>query len=543
MNTISQIIERITSQKQLPSRWPNDVTAESLKLSENTEFCKKQYRDLCSLAFITIDDETARDFDDAVFCTSDHNQWKLYVAIADVASYVLPGSAIDREAARRGNSTYFCCSVIPMLPEILSNDICSLKPDHKRRCIVCEMDIDCNGKIINFSFYHAVIKSHARLTYNAATELINGAGSSCDPQVLKNIDNLSNLFDALVKARIRRNTMEGISREYRFVLNQTQTGASDVVLQKQDDAHKLIEECMIAANISAAEFILTHRKNAIFRIQSVPQEDKIRQFRNLTASEEISLSGGYNPTTTDINNYIKSTSRQSNAAGLHSILARLQEKAVYSTENEGHYALALHSYVHFTSPIRRYADLVTHRIIKICIAEDLKNNQSQTESPAPAQEKGSVFSFFSIFKSHKPQKIPQPVVKNDIHITGAHLYSKNELASIANHCTETEISSKEAVRESEKWLISTYMQDKIGQIYNATVTNVKSFGLFIMTDDREIEGFIYVGTLGTERFSLNSANNSLVGQNTSTRFYCGQRLAVKLAAVDINEGKIRFVPA
>ncbi len=542
MSNINQITERIIAKNQLPSRWPENVKAESLNISQDTNFSRDLYRDLSSLPFITVDDETARDFDDAVLCTVDKNTWKLYVAIADVASYVPPSSAIDKEAERRGNSTYFCNAVIPMLPEILSNDICSLLTNSKRRCIVCEMDIDDNGRITGFCFYHAIIKSHARMTYTDTTRLLNGVGSCSDPQVLKNIHNLSNLFDALIKARIRRNTLEGFNKEYKFVLNSSLTKANDVILQKQDDAHKLIEECMIAANISAARFIESHNENAIFRTQSAPSEDKIRQFRNSTMSEEVALEGGYNPTTADINNYVKSTVKQGNAAGLLSILAKLQEKAVYSQKNEGHYALALSSYIHFTSPIRRYADLVTHRIIKKCIAKDLKNQADKSVKSAEKHEHGSVFSIFRGLMQARQRKKSDSVRNNDIQIYGARQYTKEELSAIAKHCTETEISSKESVRESEKWLISTYMQDKIGQVFNATVINVKSFGLFVMTDDKEIEGFIYVGTLGAERFNLNYTNNCLIGQNTSTRFYCGQRLTVKLVAVDTNEGKLRFIP-
>ena len=451
--------------------------------------------DLRELPLVTIDGETARDFDDAVFCEPQGKGWRLVVAIADVSFYVKPGEPLDKDAYERGNSVYFPRRVIPMLPEALSNGLCSLNPDVERLCMVCDMQIDGQGKIKRYKFYPSVMRSKARMTYTKVHDMIvNPQGETAKEYawLMPHVQNLDNLFRVLLKARERRGAIEFETIETLMMFNEN--GKIDrIVPSSRNDAHRLIEECMLAANVCASDFLKEHHHPALYRIHEGPTLEKLEKLRGFMAEFGFTLGGGDTPHAKDYGKLMSLIKGRPDEQLLQTVLLRSMQQAVYSPDNVGHFGLAYESYTHFTSPIRRYPDLLIHRAIK-AVVEGKK-------------------------------------------------YSAGNWAELGMHCSLTERRADDATRDVEVWLKCFYMQDKVGEVFNGTVAGVTSFGLFVALDEVYVEGLLHVTELGNDYFNFDNMRHEMAGERTGVRYRLGDRLKIKVARVDMETSKIDFVLA
>ena len=452
----------------------------------------KGREDLRSLPLVTIDGETARDFDDAVYAEPAKDGWRLVVAIADVSSYVSSQTALDEEALERGNSVYFPRRVIPMLPEALSNGLCSLNPNVDRLCMVCDMIISEEGKVTSYQFYPSVMNSKARLTYTIVDQILNQNNQELQSehkQVVPHLINLQKVFNILFKQRELRSAIEFDSTETTIIFNDQ--GKIDFIKPVyRNQAHRIIEECMLSANVCAANFLLDNDDNGLFRNHETPTPEKLENLRGFLLEFGLSLSGGDNPTSKDYGALIKKVTGRPDEHLLQTVLLRSMQQAVYSNENKGHFGLAYEAYTHFTSPIRRYPDLIVHRAIK----EKLSKVKSS--------------------------------IKN--------------ISQIAMHCSGTERKADDATRDVEAWLKCYFMQDKVGQIFEGTVAGVTGFGLFVELDDIFIEGLLHVTELGSDYFTYDKQKHAMVGERSSTQYRLGDRLKVKVVRVDLETSKIDF---
>lgn len=495
---------------QIPHDWPHKVLEEIKNFSENvSDEDKLGHKDITNIPLITIDGEDSRDFDDAVYCEPldrEEKGWRLYVAIADVSYYVRPGSALDHEAYNRGNSVYFPDTVVPMLPEVLSNGLCSLNPNVDRLCMVCEMIVSSTGQLESYVFYPGVMHSHARMTYTKIHSIIEGNQALIEEysDIYGDIINLYEMYKVLDKARKHRGAIEFESEEVKFLFNE-QRLVEDICPIVRNESHKLIEECMILANIAAANFIENHKEKTVFRIHPKPDEKKIEFFRNFIAKYGLELEGGSEPSPKDYAKFVSKIEEREDAYVFNLVMLRSLAKAVYSPENCGHFGLALSQYAHFTSPIRRYPDLLLHREIKYLLALDQK----------------------------------QELKGKKTNLGGAH-YEYATLSAYGAHCSETERRADEATYEVSLWLKCQFMQNKIGQTFIGTITNVASFGIFVMLDDWHIDGMIYVGNLGSDYFCYNHEDQVLVGTNTGLRYKIGEKLKVTIDDINMEERKINF---
>jgi len=452
----------------------------------------KGRKDLRGLPLVTIDGETARDFDDAVYAEPVKDGWRLVVAIADVSSYVSPQTSLDEEALERGNSVYFPRRVIPMLPEALSNGLCSLNPNVDRLCMVCDMVISEKGKVTSYEFYSSVMNSKARLTYTIVDQILNKNNKELQSEhdhVVPHLINLQKVFDVLFKQRQLRSAIEFDSTETTIVFNEQ--GKIDFIKPiYRNQAHRIIEECMLSANVCAADFLLDNDGNGLFRNHETPTPEKLENLRGFLLEFGLSLSGGDSPTSKDYGELIKKVTGRPDEHLLQTVLLRSMQQAVYSNENKGHFGLAYEAYTHFTSPIRRYPDLIVHRAIKE------KLSKART------------------------------TIKN--------------INQIAMHCSGTERKADDATRDVEAWLKCYFMQDKVGQIFEGTVAGVTGFGLFVELDDIFIEGLLHVTELGSDYFAYDKQKHAMVGERTSTQYRLGDRLKVKVVRVDLETSKIDF---
>jgi ribonuclease R len=443
-------------------------------------------KDLRELGFVTIDGETARDFDDAVFCKREGKGFRLWVAIADVSHYVRDGDPLDAEARERGTSVYFPRRVIPMLPEKLSNGLCSLNPDVDRLAMVCEMAITPKGEIAQYEFYNAVFRSHARLTYTTVWEKLSSGKAS------ENLKNLYAVFKVLLEERNRRGAIDFETVETRMIFD-PKGKIEKIVAEPRNDAHRLIEECMLAANVSAGNFVAKHEHPVLYRVHDVPAEEKVRVLRDFLAELGLQLPGGEIPRPKDYAQLLERIRKRPDFTLLQTILLRSLKQAVYSPANKGHFGLAFEAYLHFTSPIRRYPDLLVHRVIKALLAK--------------------------------------------------REYSGVDWEALGRHCSETERRADEASRDVENWLKCFYMRDHVGKIFNGTITGVTAFGLFLTLDDYFVDGLVHISELGRDYFQYDATRHALLGERTGKRFRLADRMKVKLARVDLDTRKIDLVPA
>ena len=448
---------------------------------------------VASLPLVTIDGETARDFDDAVYCEPNGKGFRLLVAIADVSHYVQSGDALDQEALNRGNSVYFPRRVIPMLPEELSNGLCSLNPTVDRLCMVCDMQISKAGVIEDYRFYPSVMYSHARLTYTqVAAMLENGEGEEAKQfaHVLPHVRNLHSLFLALLTAREKRGAIDFDSAETQMVFND-QGKIERIVPVVRNDAHRLIEECMLAANACTADFLQKHKHPVLYRVHEGPTPEKLENVREFLKEFGLQLGGGDEPQAGDYSKLLAQVKGRPDAALLQTVMLRSLRQARYCPDNTGHFGLGYEAYTHFTSPIRRYPDLLVHRAIKAVLAG----------------------------KQYTPKE-------------------KWEL--LGDHCSMTERRADDATRDVEAWLKCFYMREHLGSVFNGTISSVTGFGIFVSLDDIYTEGLVHVSELGQDYFHFEAAKHQMLGERTGVRYRLGDRVRVKVVRVDMESTKIDF---
>ena len=441
--------------------------------------------DLRDLPLVTIDGETARDFDDAVFAEKIGRNYRLVVAIADVSHYVRPDDAIDTDAQERSTSVYFPRRVIPMLPENLSNGICSLNPDVERLCMVCDMVITYAGNIKEYRFYPAVMRSHARLTYNQVWDWIS---DDLDHPHKAQIDTLYKLFKILQKKRFERGAMEFESVETQMLFDDNGK-IEKIVPVVRNDAHKLIEECMLAANVCAAEFLMKNKHTALFRNHLGPTPEKLATLREQLGLLGLQLGGGDNPTPKDYAALAEQFKGRPDAELLQVMMLRSMQQAVYEPHCDGHFGLAYEAYAHFTSPIRRYPDLTVHRAIKAVL-----NQQTYT-----------------------PNKSWQ---------------------ALGVHTSFCERRADDASRDVENWLKTYYMRDKVGEIFEGKISGMTNFGLFVTLDGIHIDGLVHISDLGEDYFNFRPEIMAIEGERSGIRFNMGDKVSVRVARADLDTSKI-----
>ena len=449
--------------------------------------------DLRKLPLVTIDGETARDFDDAVFAEPSGDGHRLVVAIADVSFYVRPKDALDLTAYERGNSVYFPRRVIPMLPEALSNGLCSLNPNVDRLCMVCDMQVSAEGQISEYRFYPAVMHSHARLTYTEVAAILEAPqrADSARRPIIPQLQNLEKVFHVFLAARAVRGAIDFASDETRMVFDDR--GKIETILPvERNDAHRLIEECMLAANVCAADYLSSHQHACLYRIHPVPAPERLTMVRDFLGEFGLHLAGGDKPKAADYAELIKKIQGRPDQRLLETVLLRSLQQAQYNPENVGHFGLAYAAYAHFTSPIRRYPDLLVHRAIRA--------------------------------------------------VLGNSTYAPGDWKAIGAHCSLTERRADDATRDVEAWLKCFYMKDRVGEVFSGSVSSVTSFGLFVALDEVYVEGLVHISELGTDYFRYDATRHQLLGERTGMRYRLGDRVRVQLVRVDMETNKIDFVP-
>lgn len=485
--------------------------------------------DLRDIPMVTIDGEDARDFDDAVYCepvkigrVKGH---RLIVAIADVSHYVKPNDALDSDALLRSTSVYFPRRVIPMLPEKLSNGLCSLNPDVDRLTLVCDMVITAQGEVTAYQFYPAVIHSAARFTY---TEVAAILGNTKGPEANKRLSLVPHLlhlyecFQSLLKARHLRGAIDFETTETYIVCNAV--GKIEKILPRtRNDAHKLIEECMLAANVCAADLLAQYKHPGTYRIHASPTKEKLTQVRNFLKQVNLHLGGGDSPTASDYAELMLKVKGRPDAPLLQTMLLRSMQQAVYSPDNIGHFGLSYDAYAHFTSPIRRYPDLLTHRAIKAILlgkkyepkgidASLLNTTISNAARKQQVADKAA--------GKKKPEK--------DLTIWDA----------LGTHCSANERRADEASRDVEAWLKCYFIKNKLGEEFSGTISAVTQFGIFVQLDDIYIEGLVHITELGADYFQFDDARHELRGERTGKRYQLTDRVRVQVSRVDLDARKI-----
>ncbi|TQV67275.1 ribonuclease R [Exilibacterium tricleocarpae] len=500
----------------IPHLWPADVQAEAARLpAEVVAGDKKKRIDLRQLPLVTIDGEDARDFDDAVYCERRKTGgWRLLVAIADVSHYVQVNSALDREAQVRGNSVYFPDHVIPMLPEALSNGLCSLNPDVDRLCMVCEMTISKSGRISGYKFYEGVMHSHARLTYTQVGQVIaerDNSRSGVRKQfhhLLPHLDELHNLYQVLRQAREQRGAIDFETTETRIVFDKTRKIERIVPVQR-NDAHKLIEECMLCANVCAARFLEKHDLLGLYRVHEGPGEEKLNNLREFLGELGLKLGGGSKPAPGDYQTLLQSISDRADAHLIQTVMLRSLSQAVYQPENKGHFGLGYTAYTHFTSPIRRYPDLLTHRAIRHIIRSRKSTDQVERVRGAGVLSKKVIFP-----------------------------YGPEDVLAFGEQSSLTERRADDATRDVVSWLKCEYLQDHVGDVFDGVISAVTGFGLFVELRDLYVDGLVHITNLPHDYYHFEAAQHRLVGDRTRKVFRLGDELVVQVVRVDLDERKV-----
>ena len=479
-------IEIAVRKHHLPHQFTSACLKQTEKIPDHVKPSEYKNRvDLRELPLITIDGETARDFDDAVYAEKIGRNYRLVVAIADVSHYVKPDDDIDVDAQERATSVYFPRRVIPMLPEKLSNGICSLNPNVERLCMVCDMEITYAGNIKSYQFYPAMMRSHARLTYTQAWDWISN--DQTDDPLKKHVLNLYQLYQILFKKRLQRGAMEFDSIETQMVFNK-QGKIERIIPVIRNEAHRLIEECMLAANVCAAEFLHKHKHPALYRNHAGPTSEKLINLREQLGLLGLKLQGGDNPTPKDYALLFQQIKDRPDRQIIEMMMLRSMQQAVYEPNNLGHFGLAYPAYTHFTSPIRRYPDLTIHRAIKAVL------NHCKYEPK-----------------------------------------SWNELGV---WCSQAERKADNASRDVENWLKTYYMRDKIGEVFSGRVSGMANFGLFVTLDEVYIDGMVHISDLGEDYFNYHPELMAIIGERSGLRFKLGDKVTVKVARADLEQSRI-----
>lgn len=484
---------------KLPYIWPDAVLTEIAVLQN--EVPPRAYadrEDIRHLPLVTIDGEDAKDFDDAVYCEARPNGgWRLFVAIADVSYYVAEGSALDAEALNRGNSVYFPGQVIPMLPEILSNGLCSLNPLVDRLCIVCEMSISATGKLTRSRFYPAVMHSKARLTYTSVNNLLQdepyGLRQS-HPELVPHLEELYRLFKVLHAGRVKRGAIEFETTETKVLFGENRK-IEQIVPVQRNDAHRLIEECMLLANVATANFLLKNKIPTLYRIHAGPNTDKLTDLRSFLHEFGLELRGGADPQPADYAALLRKIQGRPDAQLIQTVMLRSLSQAVYSPENSGHFGLAFPAYTHFTSPIRRYPDLLVHRAIRYLVQ----------------YPKSADFG-----------------------------YDSHKMHELGEHCSMTERRADEATREALDWLKCEYMQDRVGEEFEGVISSVVAFGIFVVLTSVYVEGLVHVTSLSSDYYRYDPIRQRLLGERTGKCYRLGDTVRVRIARVSLESKQLDF---
>jgi ribonuclease R len=487
---------------------------------------------------VTIDGEDARDFDDAVYCepakigrAKGPNGWRLLVAIADVSHYVETGSAIDVDAYERATSVYFPRRVIPMLPEKLSNGLCSLNPEVDRLCMVCDMLITATGEIHAYQFYPAVMWSHARLTYTQVAAILantRGPEATRRKELVPHLLNLSDVYRALLKARNARGAVDFETTETQIICDENGR-IEQIVPRVRNDAHRLIEEAMLAANVCSADFIQSNEHAGLYRVHEGPTPEKKEILRNYLKAMGVGATIGEDPHPRDFQKIAELTKERPDAQQIHTMLLRSMQQAIYTPINSGHFGLAFEAYTHFTSPIRRYPDLLVHRVIKAILSKE-RYQLPALPTPGEAHEKLARRLAARVAAPGQKPKKPPAIPSREVQAW--------EAAGL--HCSANERRADEASRDVEAWLKCKYMRDHLGEEYAGVVTAVTTFGIFVTLDAMYVEGLVHITELGGEYYKFDEARQELRGERTGIRYAIGSRLRVQVSRVDLDGRKIDF---
>ncbi len=529
-------IEIAVRKFEVPHQFSAKTLAQSASLPDRIRAVDKRGRiDITDVPLVTIDGEDARDFDDAVYCEpvkqgrgkAAFTGWRLVVAIADVSHYVKPGDAIDDDASERATSVYFPRRVIPMLPEKLSNGLCSLNPNEERLCMVCDMLVTEGGDIHAYQFFPAVMRSHARLTYTeVAAALANTRGAEADrrrdlvPQLL----DLHEVYRALLKCRGTRGAIDFETTETQIICDDNGR-IERIVPRTRTEAHRLIEESMLAANVCAADFIQQHKHPALYRVHEGPTPEKRVALQAYLRSLGIGLALSDEPKTKELQAIAQATKDRVDAAQIHAMLLRSMQQAIYTASNSGHFGLAYEAYTHFTSPIRRYPDLLVHRVIK-ALLHGKRYHPNMPESVKPSA----------------PVALRRPA-KGGVTTVHAAVRSSPETErweAAGAHCSANERRADEASRDVEAWLKCRFMRDHLGEEYSGTASAVTNFGVFVTLDELYVEGLVHITELGGEYFRFDEARAELRGERSGLRYAVGTRVRVQVSRVDLDGRKIDF---
>jgi ribonuclease R len=519
---------------------PHEFSAECLKLVKTLpDHVRAEDSagriDLTDLGFVTIDGEDARDFDDAVYCepakVGRKKGWRLLVAIADVSHYVETGSAVDIDAYDRATSVYFPRRVIPMLPEKLSNGLCSLNPHLDRLCMVCDMLITTEGDVYAYQFYPAVMHSKARMTYTAVAAILantRGPQALAQGEVVPHLINLHDVYLALLKSRQVRGAVDFETTETQIVCDES--GRIEKIIPRvRNEAHRLIEEAMLAANFCSADFILGSKNPGLFRVHEGPTPEKLENLKTYLKAVGVGLTISEDPRPGEYQAIAKATQERPDAQQIHSMLLRSMQQAIYTPLNSGHFGLAFEAYTHFTSPIRRYPDLLVHRVIKAILA---KKRYQLPVLPTPGESHARLarrMASKSGATSKKPSQAQNNLSPEIVAWQAAGL-----------HCSANERRADEASRDVEAWLKCKFMREHLGEEYSGVVTAAMGFGIFVTLDNLYVEGMVHITELGGEYFRFDEARQELRGERTGIRYAIGTRVQVQVSRVDLDGRKIDF---
>lgn len=503
----------------IPHEWPPEVLKEVAKLKPEVADKDKEKRiDLRHLPLVTIDGEDARDFDDAVYAEARKGGgWRLFVAIADVSHYVKVDSALDQEASKRGNSVYFPEKVVPMLPEILSNGLCSLNPLTDRLAMVCEMALSRAGKLTGYVFYEAVIHSHARLTYTKVSQLLETPDSVEGrqlaeqlPHLVPHLQQLYALYQVLLGARQRRGAIDFETQETRIVFS-AERKIAEIRPTQRNEAHKLIEECMLCANVATARFLQQHGIPSLYRVHDGPPAERLDKLRQFLGELGLTLNRGKgDPTPTDYQALLQTIRERPDYHLIQTVMLRSLSQAVYSPENEGHFGLNYEAYTHFTSPIRRYPDLLVHRAIRSVIRSRIATDHVR-RAGASSMPKARIYP-----------------------------YDEAALAQLGEQASMTERRADEATRDVTNWLKCEYMRERVGEVFPGVISAVTGFGLFVELTDIYVEGLVHVTALPDDYYHFDPIHHRLSGERSGRSFRLGDPVSVRVARVDLDERKIDF---
>ncbi len=526
-------IEIAVRKYEVPHRFSQEALAQAASLPQKIRASDRKHRvDLTDVALVTIDGEDARDFDDAVYCEpavigkstgrskgekSGSNAWRLIVAIADVSHYVKPGEPLDVDAYERATSVYFPRRVIPMLPERISNGLCSLNPEEDRLALVCDMVITEAGEVHAYQFYAAVIRSQARLTYDEVAAILGntrGAQALRREAIVPDLLNLHGAYRALVKAREKRGAVDFATSETQIVCD-ANGRIEKIVPRTRTEAHRVIEEAMLAANVCAADFIALAKHPSLYRVHEGPTPERKVLLQNYLKALGLGLSISDEPRPAEYQSIAAATRDRVDAQQIHTMLLRSMQQAIYTGTNSGHFGLAYEAYTHFTSPIRRYPDLLVHRVIHALLGGKRYHLVPAAVVATPALRKGA--------------RLVKPVGKEE---------QVWELAGA--HCSANERRADEASRDVEAWLKCRYMREHLGEEFGGTVSAVAAFGLFVQLDTLYVEGLVHITELGGEYYKFDEARQELRGERSGVRYAIGSRVRVQVSRVDLDGRRIDF---